>query len=121
MYMFISYKDRRLLMKRSSSPGPLTLEGIWYSLASRLCGPQNRSEQREGKYNIFLNETRNPTPLGRASYQNVVFSSYVYLQFRTMDKDHRPSDSERYVTSSEFLDSTSVLQLRNSPSRKISC
>jgi hypothetical protein len=40
-----------------------------------------------------------PTPFKRTSFQNAVFSSY--LEFRTMDKVHKPCDSERYIPSSE--------------------
>jgi hypothetical protein len=36
-----------------------------------------------------------PEDGNRSSFRNVVFSSY--LKFRTMDKVHKPSDSEKFI------------------------
>jgi hypothetical protein len=48
-----------------------------------------------------------PEDGSRSSFRNVVFSSY--LEFRTMDKVQKPSDSERIM----FLDETPLRNARD--------
>jgi hypothetical protein len=68
-----------------------------FSETGSVC-PQEREERHSV---VFLTSTQDANS---SSFRNAVFSSYS--ENWTMDKVHKPSDSECYTTTPELVDST---------------
>jgi hypothetical protein len=69
--------------------------------AQTLLGPLEIANLNHGNQFFLRDTTQSPSPAdgSRSSIRNVFFTSY--LEFRTMGKVLRPSDSERHTPSSE--------------------
>jgi hypothetical protein len=76
--------------------------GLWNIWIFRNCKYlKKKKKQHLGGKHLSIGSLRTPTPEdgNRPSFRNYVFSSY--LEFRTTDKIHKPSDSYCYSPSSK--------------------